>query len=207
GDATPRAPPMGAAVSARLVFRLPVFLLGLASGLLRRLLHRIGLPVVLRLDRATLAIARAERDAPAARLGRRARDRHRQHAVAELGRAGLLVDVGRQRHAALETAVAALGIAALGLALAALLPREREHPVLDVERDVVLLHARQLRGEPDALVVLLDLELRPAGSGAEGLQRTAVEQVLEQSAHLPVEIERRRPGAERIAQRAAAPRG
>src|SRR5688500_783629 len=109
------------AFSTLLAFVRPL----LAARFLGSLLQRTLALVVLRFDPpAGLLSARAERDAAARCLLGGSRDGHRQRAVLNVGLALVLVDVCGQRDAPLETAVAALGIAALVLALAALLAGE-----------------------------------------------------------------------------------
>src|SRR5690606_14377795 len=82
--------------SALLVVVAVAVLLAPAIGLFRRLLHRALFAVVLRLDRPLLAAATEWDPAPARLLGRLGQ-RDGQHAVLEVGGAGLLVDVRRER--------------------------------------------------------------------------------------------------------------
>src|SRR5690606_24955021 len=107
-------------------------LLAPAIGFFCRLLHRALLAVVLGRDRARLATT-AERDPPATRLlGLGQRDR--QHAILEVGRAGLLVDVRGESEPPLERTVAAFRIAALLIfAAALLLAAQSQNAVLDRE--------------------------------------------------------------------------
>src|SRR5690606_1093437 len=135
---------------------------------------------------------RVDRDAPDIFIRLRgAGQRDGEHAVPEACLRLVALDPSRQANASLETAVAALRIAALlVLDLGSLLAAQRESTILDQDIDVLLVEARQFRGDADFGVVLVQFHLRPARRAAQASESghaKAAKNVVEQPVYLTME--------------------
>src|SRR5690606_14703773 len=123
---------------------------------------------------------------------------HGQNTVPEAGIDLVLLDLVAERNAPLEAAIDALGeLPVLVLGLGALLSPERQHAVIERDLDILFLDTRNLGCYGDLLVVIGNLDARPAatecGKTAKSRQARAKapESVVEQPVHLAMQRKER----------------
>lgn len=128
--------------------------------------------------RRRLRRAAADRDATAALWRPGGAGQHRaEYAVPERGLGLVLLDRGREDEAALEAAVGALRLAALLVGrLSPLQASQRQNAIINRELDVLLVQARQVSLDTQALLGLDHLDARmeaDQGSALVPLERDA----------------------------------
>src|SRR6186997_1312848 len=124
---------------------------------------------------------------------RRLRHPHLEHALVEAGADAFGLDALRQLQRAAETSVGALNAVealALLLVLGLALTGHRKHAVLDLDLDVVALHAGQVRPQNEVVLGLDQVHRRnppPGGSIGCAATLTTPEEGVEEPVHIALE--------------------